>query len=151
MVKYANSEVVLASAVADEGTFTVGYPAGFVQADFIGINASSAAIMVVNDNDVYTEADAEIAMSYGASNVTVTNDTGLTLAAGSKVIVGLAYNGPVTALTDNSGGTAADTIAEIGATYSQAEVANAVASLAAKINAIRDRLVDNGIINNAGS
>lgn len=40
----------------------------------------------------------------------------------------------VTSLTDNSGGTAADTIAAIGATYNQAEVRNAVASLAAKIN-----------------
>lgn len=36
-------------------------------------------------------------------------------------------------LTDNSGGTASDTIAAIGATYTQAEVQNAVASLAAKI------------------
>ncbi len=42
------------------------------------------------------------------------------------------------ALTDNSGGTASDTIAVIGATYDQAEVANAVASLAAKINELRD-------------
>ena len=39
-------------------------------------------------------------------------------------------------LTDNSGGTAADTVAVIGATYSQTEVANAVASLAAKVNEI---------------
>lgn len=43
-------------------------------------------------------------------------------------------------LTDNSGGTVADTIAAIGATYSQSEVANAVASLAAKIQAIKDSL-----------
>lgn len=40
----------------------------------------------------------------------------------------------ITDLTDNSGGTAADTIAAIGATYDQAEVANAIASLAAKVN-----------------
>lgn len=39
-------------------------------------------------------------------------------------------------LTDNSGGTASDTIAAIGAAYDQAEVRNAVASLAAKVNAI---------------
>lgn len=39
-------------------------------------------------------------------------------------------------LTDNSGGTASGTIAVIGATYSQTEVANAIASLAAKINAL---------------
>lgn len=42
----------------------------------------------------------------------------------------------ITDLTDNSGGTAADTIAAIGGTYDQAEVRNAVASLAAKVNAI---------------
>lgn len=44
--------------------------------------------------------------------------------------------GQVVALTDSSGGTASDTIAAIGGTYSQTEVRNAVASLAAKINAI---------------
>ena len=37
------------------------------------------------------------------------------------------------AVTDNSGGTPATTIAVIGATYAQAEVANAVASLAARV------------------
>lgn len=41
-----------------------------------------------------------------------------------------------TALTDNSGGTAAATIAVVGATYDQAEVANAVASLAEELNAL---------------
>lgn len=46
----------------------------------------------------------------------------------------------ITDLTDNSTGTAADTIAAIGATYDQDEVRNAVASLAAKINEILDRL-----------
>jgi len=39
----------------------------------------------------------------------------------------------ITDLTDNSGGTASDTIAVISGTYSQTEVANAIASLAAKI------------------
>lgn len=42
----------------------------------------------------------------------------------------------ITDLTDNSGGTASDTIAAIGATYDQAEVRNAIASLAAKITEI---------------
>lgn len=45
-------------------------------------------------------------------------------------------NTDVADLTDSSGGTASDTIAAIGATYDQAEVRNAVASLAAKVNAI---------------
>jgi hypothetical protein len=43
-------------------------------------------------------------------------------------------------LTDSSGGTASDTIAAIGATYDQAEVRNAVASLAAKVNYLLRRL-----------
>lgn len=46
----------------------------------------------------------------------------------------------VVTLTDNSGGTAAATIAVIGATYAQAEVRNAVASLAAAINALAARI-----------
>lgn len=48
--------------------------------------------------------------------------------------------GAISALTDNSGGTASTTIAAIGGTYSQAEVRNAVASLVAAINAIEARL-----------
>jgi len=43
-------------------------------------------------------------------------------------------------LTDNSGGTGSDTIAAIGATYDQAEVRNAVASLSDKITEINAAL-----------
>lgn len=46
----------------------------------------------------------------------------------------------ITDLTDNSGGTGSDTIAAIGGTYSQSEVANAIASLAAKINELNAAL-----------
>lgn len=41
------------------------------------------------------------------------------------------------AITDNSSGTASSTIAAIGATYDQDEVRNAVASLAAELEANR--------------
>lgn len=47
-----------------------------------------------------------------------------------------AENAP-TAITDNSGGTASDTIAAIGATYDQDEVRNAIASLVAKVEELR--------------
>jgi uncharacterized small protein (DUF1192 family) len=63
-----------------------------------------------------------------------------TQVVGARVIdADLADTAALTAqtLTDNSGGTAADTIAAIGATYSQSEVANAVASLADEINKLR--------------
>jgi hypothetical protein len=42
----------------------------------------------------------------------------------------------ITSLTDNSGGTGSDTIAAIGGTYNQAEVRNAIASLADKLNEV---------------
>lgn len=45
------------------------------------------------------------------------------------------------ALTDNSGGTASDTLAAISASPTQAEVRNSIASLAAKINELRAALV----------
>lgn len=44
--------------------------------------------------------------------------------------------GTLTALTDNSGGTASDTIADVPGTYTEATLANQIASLTAKINAI---------------
>jgi len=51
----------------------------------------------------------------------------------------------LTSLTDNSGGTASDTIAAQGAAYVQATQQNTVASLAAKINAIITALRNVGI------
>lgn len=42
----------------------------------------------------------------------------------------------IAALTDSSGGTASDTIAAIGGSYSQTEVRNAVATLAARVKAL---------------
>ena len=40
------------------------------------------------------------------------------------------------ALTDNSGGTASNTIVDVPATYTEATLANQIASLTAKVNAI---------------
>jgi hypothetical protein len=45
-----------------------------------------------------------------------------------------ASDATASALTDSSGGTAGQTIAAIGSEYSQAEVRNAVASLARQVN-----------------
>ena len=54
--------------------------------------------------------------------------------------------GAVKSLTDNSGGTASDTIAAIGGTYSQSEVANAIASLAKKVNQLIDAMEKRGLL-----
>lgn len=42
----------------------------------------------------------------------------------------------IASLTDNSGGTANDTLADVEATYTEATLANNFADLAAKVNAI---------------
>ncbi|QDP64093.1 MAG: hypothetical protein Unbinned2301contig1004_19 [Prokaryotic dsDNA virus sp.] len=137
-------QTTLASAVADEGTVTLAYPAGTVQADYTGANAATGHTATVAGNNRYT--GAQIAVSFGASNITLTNDSGETWPAGSSLVVGLEQSDTVTALTDSSGGTASDTIAAIGATYAQAEVRNAVASLTAKVNALQRQMDSAGII-----
>ncbi len=156
-------EVVLASAVANAATTTVSYPAGTNQAAFTGINAvTTGGLAIVNNNEVYTQDQAgspaarTVAFSFGGSNVTVTNNSGVTWPAGARVLFQFNRAGAdrpgfepapaITSLTDNSAGTASDTLAAIGGTYSQAEVRNSVASMAQKINQILIALRSNGFI-----
>jgi hypothetical protein len=82
---FASATVVLASAVADSGTFTVSYPSGYTQADFTTGLAASGSYMIVNGNDKWTVAASKMSVSYGSSDITVTNSTGGSLAAGSEV------------------------------------------------------------------
>lgn len=51
----------------------------------------------------------------------------------------------IVALTDSSGGTANDTLEAIGGVYSQTEVRNNFADLAAKVNEILTLLQDIGV------
>lgn len=85
--RFAVATVVLATAVADSGTFTVGYPSGTSQLSFNAGLAGTGTYMIVNDNDKWTAAASKMSVSYGASDITVTNSTVTTLAAGSKVTV----------------------------------------------------------------
>lgn len=111
---FATASLTLAADVANNGTFTVGYPSGSAQADFTGNFANTAdEQMIVNDNDVYDGTQVDI--SYGASNITVTNKTGGTLPAGASVMLYLAkadnvaYDGPkAAAITAPSGGATVD-------------------------------------------
>ena len=62
------------------------------------------------------------------------------VSTGYGIIKFKANDGYIVELTDSSGGAAGNTINAIGATYAQAEVNVAVASLAAKINGLIRRL-----------
>lgn len=85
--RFAVATVVLATAVADSATFVVGYPAGTTQLSFNAGLAGTGTYMIVNDNDKWTAAASKMSVVFGASDITVTNSTVTTLAAGSKVAV----------------------------------------------------------------
>lgn len=83
------AETVLGSAVANAGTFTVGYPTGTSQGSFSAGLAASGSYMIVNKNDKWTAAAGQMSLVFGASSITVTNSTGQTLPAGASVSVSL--------------------------------------------------------------
>ncbi len=149
-------DLVLASAVADAGTVTgIAYPAGTDQAYFTGANASADGVAILDDNEVLTQAASKIGITYGASTITLTNSSGKSWTAGQRVRLQLGRAGvdnpafrpapAITALTDSSGGTASNTIADVPASYTEATLANQIASLAAKINQIILALQSKGI------
>jgi hypothetical protein len=78
------------------------------------------------------------AFAYASGSATLTVSLGVTGSVAALIDARNALTAGTltgqTALTDSSGGTASNTIAAIGGTYAQAEVRNAVASLAAKVN-----------------
>lgn len=80
----AIATTTLASAVADDATFTLSYPTG---ADRYALFGSTGGRMVVDGDLAYDEGSSGFTVAYGASTITVTNTTGGTLAAGSEVIL----------------------------------------------------------------
>lgn len=76
----ANTEHTLAAPVADEGTFTVAYPAGFTQAMLTG---STGGQLALESGETFLQgADPGVTLAFGASNITVTNATGGAIPAG---------------------------------------------------------------------
>ncbi|WP_288927308.1 hypothetical protein [uncultured Maritimibacter sp.] len=79
-------EMTLASDVADAGTFTVSYPSTRDAGDYQGGHDH----MVISNAYGELKATAgEVSLSFGASSITVTNNAGVTLLAGTKVFVQL--------------------------------------------------------------
>lgn len=84
---FSTVSVVLASAVVDDATFTVGYPAGTSQLSFNAGLAGTGHYAILNGNDKWINADPGIAVSFGASDITVTNRSGYTWPAGTTVLL----------------------------------------------------------------
>jgi hypothetical protein len=78
-------DTFLNAAVANNGTYTCPYPAGTTQQDFDTGLGSVGGEAVVNDSDKWTVAAGQVSFTFGAALITVTNLSGATWAANSKV------------------------------------------------------------------
>jgi hypothetical protein len=80
-------ETTLSSAVVNAGTVTLSYPSGRTQLSYTGVNASGNGQVTVNDNERYDEraSGVRVNFAYGASSITLTNNTGVTWPAGSTI------------------------------------------------------------------
>lgn len=79
-MSYKIVETILGAAVANAATFNASYPSGTDAGTFKG--AVGHKMMVGN---VLLQSPADFTLSFGASNITVTNAYGSTWAAGSRI------------------------------------------------------------------
>jgi hypothetical protein len=82
---FSRFDTFLAADVANNGTYTTAYPAGTTQQDFDTGLGSVGGEAVVNDSDKWTVAAAQLSFAFGASLITITNTSGVTWPANSKV------------------------------------------------------------------
>lgn len=153
----ANKSHTLASAVAQGGTFTTAYPAGSTQTSLIG--SSFGRIIRDASQADYKQGTGGFTLTFNTSDITVTNDSGVTWAAGETLTMSFGTNETVpgsyntstrvrgiTALTASTG-TASDTIPDAGASFTQATQNNINQSFATKINQIIAAMKLEGSIN----
>lgn len=80
---------VLAAAVANAGTFTTAYPSGTSQQEFDTGLAGPRSELILNGNDRLGLGAGGFSLAFGASLVTVTNNSGATWPAGARFVLGL--------------------------------------------------------------
>lgn len=83
----ANLEYLTPTAIANAGTFTVPYPTGQTQTT---LNGSTLGQLALASGDAFPQAasgNGTVAFSFGASNITVTNNTGVTIPANTKMFL----------------------------------------------------------------
>lgn len=153
------------AAVGDNGS---GYARPLVAGDPFRGFSTGKVVNTGSSGDKRVQVDEKGKVQLPVTSVTgvgdvgklvyASDDTTFTLTAGSNSPIGVIRRhvsgttaiveydvsngglGAIGLLTDNSGGTPGTTIAAISGTFVQAEVRNAIASLAAQINAIARQL-----------
>lgn len=78
-----NTKTTLASAVADDGTVVIPYPAGHTQAS---LQASTGGRVMVDQDGPFKQGVADnVDFTFGASNITITNRANYTWPAGAEL------------------------------------------------------------------
>lgn len=80
----ANTKLRLTAAVANAGTVTVAYPSGTTQAS---LQNTTGGTVMVNQDGPYRQG-TNVTFAFGASNITITNNTGVTWPVDAELIVG---------------------------------------------------------------
>lgn len=158
MASLVTTRATLATAVNNTGTVVIAYPSGWTQARLLGTVGGS---LTLANNERFPQAASgagTVAFTFGASDITITNNSGITWPAFSEIIVGFGTKdeagrytvdlnvtpGPqvLTAAT----GTPSTTIADVGGSFTQATLNNNFKSLADQVNLITNALKASGIV-----
>lgn len=137
--KFDTITVTPSAAVATDATVTFTYPTTSPARAAASYKAASGAVLAARGLQTVINQGADtFTLAYGASSVVLTYKDATSLPAGKQLTlqIPLADYEDLTLLTDNSGGTASDTLADVPAAYTEATLANQIASLAAKVNAV---------------
>lgn len=151
----AYNQVTLASAVANNGTFTVAYPSGVKQENLLG---ATGGVMVVDGDAVYEQGSSGFTADYGANDITVKNTTGASLPAGSVIDISFGRNDidgrfengikvvGIVALTASAGtASATSTVVDVGGAFDQATLNNNFKTVSEKLNTILKALDTAGV------
>lgn len=147
MTNVVNITTSNGAAVATNGTIDFLYPAGFTAA--AQFSPGGEVLNIPALQFTAAQAASTFTASYAADRCTITYKGSTTIPAGSKVTLQItpvtSFRNAIVVLTDNSGGTASATLAAVPGSYTQATLANQIASLAAKINEIAGKVNQIGV------
>lgn len=138
--RFVTMSVTPGTAVATDGTIDFPYPSGYAAA--ARFSQDNEVLVIRGLQNTLTQAADTFTVAYDGDSATVTYKDSTTIPAGTEVLlmIELADYSAITALTDNSGGTASNTIPAQTGSYVEATQETTVASLAGKINELVARV-----------
>lgn len=158
MASLVTTRATLGSAVNNAATVVIPYPAGWNQARLLGTTGGS---LTLADNERFPQAPSgagTVAFTFGASDITITNNSGIQWPQFAQIIVGFGTKDeqgrytvdlnvtPGPQVLTAAAGTASTTVADVGAAFNQTTLNNNFRSLADQINLITNAMKAAGIV-----